>query len=735
MEKVSVYRDVKDMAGNQGWYLPDILHGIKNGKWKQEVEAVRALYPSRSLSRSDFKEAKKPYTAKKATLPNFTISGLFVRCENDKIATYSGFIGIDFDELEDVDTFLSEICADTYTYAAFRSVSGNGVCVIVKVERDKFAEAFLGLEKYYMERYGYPVDPSGKNLARRRFVSYDPDLYLREGDVPTFKLYPQKPKASKRQEKPLFFVNTRNDLEHIFRQLEDNRIDLTTSYDDWYQLGFAFINEFGEGGLDYFVRVSQFHPAFDRAKCERKFDMLLRQKPRTVTIAKFYSLAKKAGIDILSDKTKHIAKIAQLQKKQGSSRDSVISTLEKMDSIPYVESKPIVDAVFDSGAQVETDESVIDKIEMYINREHRMRRNLIKHRLEYVHSGENIDDCHEATIYIKLKQLHGKEITRTDVQQYMMSTMIEDYNPLTLFFERNKHRKSTGTIQQLANSITPKLNAWTMENLPMYVKYYLTRWLIGIVASVHGDPSPLVLVLTGEGNTGKTWFFRHLLPQELREYYAESRMDGGKDDDMLMYTKLIVMNDEYAGSGKEAKHFKNLTSKERIQIRKVYGRHSESIPRLCVFCGTSNETEVINDPSTDNRRVIPIEVVRINHDLYNSIDKTDLLMEAYHLWKDGYSHHLNREEIIQLKNATHQFHEYSDERELIMKYFRKPDENDSQFVQDYLSATEIKIIIEKESAQRISQKRLAVELKAMGYAKDNKKVHGEQKRGYYVIRS
>ena len=53
--------------------------------------------------------------------------------------------------------------------------------------------------------------------------------------------------------------------------------------------------------------------------------------------------------------------------------------------------------------------------------------------------------------------------------------------------------------------------------------------------------------------------------------------------------------------------------------------------------------------------------------------------------------------------------------------------------QDFLSATEIKIIIEKNSQQRISKNKLGKELKAMGFKQDNKKVNGEQKRGYYVI--
>lgn len=171
--KVSFYASVRDMAG-KSLYLQDIFHGIQTGAYKDKVEAARVLYPHPTLKGDDYKTAKQRYNEAKQQLPNFTVSGDFIRCENDKLGKFSGFMGVDFDSLEDVDTAISELACDSYTVAIFKSVSGHGLCVIVKVEHGRFAEAFEGLEKYYLEKYGYAVDPSGKNIARRRYVSYDP---------------------------------------------------------------------------------------------------------------------------------------------------------------------------------------------------------------------------------------------------------------------------------------------------------------------------------------------------------------------------------------------------------------------------------------------------------------------------------------------------------------------------------------------------------------------------------
>src|SRR5690606_8591490 len=118
--------------------------------------------------------------------------------------------------------------------------------------------------------------------------------------------------------------------------------------------------------------------------------------------------------------------------------------------------------------------------------------------------------------------------------------------------------------------------------------------------------------------TGKTEFFRRLLPPELRQYYAESKLDAGKDDAILMTQKLIIMDDEMGGkSKKESKHLKELTSKQVFTLREPYGRMNVDLQRLAVLCGTTNDLEILND--LHNRRQIPIEVYGIDHEAYNAI--------------------------------------------------------------------------------------------------------------------
>ena len=47
---------------------------------------------------------------------------------------------------------------------------------------------------------------------------------------------------------------------------------------------------------------------------------------------------------------------------------------------------------------------------------------------------------------------------------------------------------------------------------------FMYRWLMGIPAMYKGEPVPYILSLVGPGKTGKTEWFRRLLPSALKDY-------------------------------------------------------------------------------------------------------------------------------------------------------------------------------------------------------------------------
>jgi predicted P-loop ATPase len=261
---------------------------------------------------------------------------------------------------------------------------------------------------------------------------------------------------------------------------------------------------------------------------------------------------------------------------------------------------------------------------------------------------------------------------------------------------------------------------------------FIRKWVISLIAAYNGSPVRSVLSLVGGQNSGKTEWFRRLLPNDLKKYYAESKLDAGKDDDILMCQKLIVMDDEMGGKSKQdEKRFKELTSKSIFSLRAPYARSNEDFKRLAVLCGTSNDPEIINDP-TGNTRILPIEVLSIDHELYNSIDKDELFMEAYRAFTNGDEWQLNKDELALLDGVGQDFQSIAYERELIYKFFKSAD---SGGYSEWLTATEIKDYVESNTKQKIhSMRKFGMELAKVFGKSRSKSVNGVILNRYEVIR-
>jgi predicted P-loop ATPase len=216
-------------------------------------------------------------------------------------------------------------------------------------------------------------------------------------------------------------------------------------------------------------------------------------------------------------------------------------------------------------------------------------------------------------------------------------------------------------------------------------------------------------------------------------FYAESKLDEGKDAEILMTQKLIIMDDEFGGKSKQdAKKLKELSSKQWFNVRRPYGRTSEDLRRLAVLCGTSNDEEVINDP-TGNRRIIPVNLVNIDHDKMKLINKTDLFIELYNEWREmGDDWMLNKEEIEMLNLSTQYNEQPSVEEEMILRYFNPSESLGGNSIA--LSNTEIKAYVEeKHPTIRVNTYKLGLILKKLGYDKKKMRVNGSNPKLVYLL--
>src|SRR5690606_20605896 len=122
-----------------------------------------------------------------------------------------------------------------------------------------------------------------------------------------------------KREKPVSNLHSEKDIEYVLNQIESRKIDLTGDYESWYRIGFALINQYGNTpqAMDYFQRISQYHPEYTPEKTERKFKQLVQKNDGKVGIGTLYYLVKQAGLDPYTERTLQVARVAQVQKRAG----------------------------------------------------------------------------------------------------------------------------------------------------------------------------------------------------------------------------------------------------------------------------------------------------------------------------------------------------------------------------------------------------------------------------------
>jgi predicted P-loop ATPase len=673
----------------------------------------------------NYREKKTDVIKKKMTA--VSPSGRFKKQGKDGLEQHSGLICIDIDAKDNEDVDIKVLLNDEYLLAMHLSTGGEGYAAYFRIEPEKHLDAYLALEKRLAEKYHLIVDPACKDVGRLRFVSHDPNAYVAKGEVPVFKNYLPKVKAAPM---PKIYPHGEHDIDYIIDQIESQRIDLTDSYLDWIKIGFAIASKYGDDGIGLFHRISAINNKYNPEDCERKYRQLVKSRQNSVSFATFMYMCKNAGIDIQSNKTKHIVNTVKTFKLRVGTNGGPVDTAEAgktaikiLRDIDQVDVEGLERIVAET-IQLDNKElkamstdSVVKQIKQFL-RSYNLRFNAITRNIEL--DGEPITDRKINNIYLECLEAFGKkDVTMQLVTSIVDSDFVIEYNPFKEFFAKNGYRFTEGQISALARSI--KTNNQDL----VYVEMMLRKWLCSVVASMHGEYSVIILVMCGAQGIGKTNFFRYLLPEELQSYYAESKLDSGKDDEILMCKKIILCDDEFGGKSKqEAKKLKELSSKQTFSIRKPYGKVHEDLNRYAVLCGTSNDDEVINDP-TGNRRILPIMVADIDWRAYKAVDKADLFMEAFRLYhtEGEESWQLSRENVTYLDALTKGNVQPNLEKELLLEFYTIP-ENQRDPRGEWYTNTEIKVYIELTTRQHISQYKLGSVLKALGVKKHNRADRG-----------
>lgn len=170
--KCSYYKNAFDNTGTVADVM-FILDQIRTGRWSEQIMQIRAS------------ENEEHRSCLKQSLPACTFSGIFSPTKLDSnIKKYNYMVTVDVDSGNKklVEKVQDQTREDPFCFASFISPSYGLKCLYAVGEPKEHHKmySFKEIEKYFKDCYGLEIDPSGKNLARLCFMSYDPNIHINE---------------------------------------------------------------------------------------------------------------------------------------------------------------------------------------------------------------------------------------------------------------------------------------------------------------------------------------------------------------------------------------------------------------------------------------------------------------------------------------------------------------------------------------------------------------------------
>lgn len=483
------------------------------------------------------------------------------------------------------------------------------------------------------------------------------------------------------------FPSSNDSISETADYLETNGLDITSNYHDWNKVAYAIANELGEAGRESFHKISKTYPGYDKHECDAHFTGVLKSSSQN------YSGKKVTGASIQHILKNHGIKMSKQSKTPKANKKIAQRTNS---AISFIQNKGV-------------------------------KRNLFTKKVEKI-NGVAITDGDIDSFFIELRK-SGNSVTKSEVISILNSDTIQSYDPLKEWLNGAEERADDTSIQELMDCFEFKTNDQAEK---AFYKRMLLKWLMQIPAVILDDAMPrLVLTFIGETHIGKTEFFRRLLPVQFGKYYTESALDRDKDSDIQMCEFLVINIDELAGIVKNPKsleRFKSLVSASNFSLRVPFGKVSEQFQRKAVLCGTSNKIDVIQDHDTGNSRIIPVELIKIDWERFNRIDKDSLfgaISLRYQEDRKG-AITLSSEELESLKSLSGDFTTVNVEQELIQKFFKPGTE--------FMTSSEICSHLSAHFKMPISATNVSRELSKLGFKKDRKVKDGSplKVRGFYV---
>ncbi len=315
----------------------------------------------------------------------------------------------------------------------------------------------------------------------------------------------------------------------------------------------------------------------------------------------------------------------------------------------------------------------INALIKFINEEYIVRNNVILGVCEIKKKGTDYSEfeavSNRVISSITLDAINmGIDIKKSDVKLVMESTFAPDYNPVEDYLDHVGKWDGHDYIGDFARRIH------TCN--PIFYDFF-HKWFVGMVAvwkrASRMHANDLMPVLIGTQGCGKSTFCRMILPTQFHYAYAERMpFSIGAEMERSLGRYLLVNVDEFDQlSSRKQAMLKNYIQTIEGKVRKLYSNNIVDIRRYANFIATTNQLDVLTDP-TGSRRFICVEVEGLI-DVDTPVNHEQMYAQALEELRSGFTYWLTKEDekVLEVQNAK--FRQVTPMMQLFSTYYEVAD--------------------------------------------------------------
>ena len=320
----------------------------------------------------------------------------------------------------------------------------------------------------------------------------------------------------------------------------------------------------------------------------------------------------------------------------------------------------------------------------FLKAHYQFRYNTIMGYTEYKDNGYHymdwtpVDDRSLKGMTMKVR-LSGIDARDNDVRRYVQSNMIRVFDPISDYlWEQYDKWDGKDHIRKLARTVPTKNPHWE----DWFYTWFLgmvRQWQEGSRAKYGNQAVPLLISTQGYN---KSTFCEQLLPPELSfGYTGNLQIDDKKQVLQQMAQMLLINLDEFNQiSPKTQQGFlKNIITLSSVKIKRPYGRHVEDFPRRASFIATTNQADVLADP-TGSRRFLSVELTG-PIDVSTPPNYEQLYAQAMQALHRHELYYFGREESQQIMEWNKRFSVKTAAEQFFFDYFEPAtDEEDGEWI-------------------------------------------------------